>query len=180
MASSNFDLGTLIVTAVVSAAVSVLVTSWKVGQEEKAKRRVAAREKVREIVGGILLRAVQYRAGFAAGRDPETTGWVQDYIWGSKIMKASSGLGPVRRFLLKRRLRRLVGPVAWDVIIVKPAKDVADGQSSALVHMARATRDGRYGDDQPLGMLDVAFRAARDSDEVQKLIKQLKRLARAW
>jgi hypothetical protein len=176
---TDFDLAAVVGSAVVSAVVSLGITSWKVGQEERAKRRFAAKDSVSEAVGEVLEQVTAYKFEMGSRRSEETSHWISDSLWARKVLAASKRLGWVRRRLIEVRLRRLVGPVAFELAVAKPTADPGTATVEAIFFQVKQSRAGKYPEGQPLGMLDVALTLAPDSREVAKLHRQLKRLGKA-
>lgn len=173
-----FDLASVVGSAIVSAAVSLSVASWKTGREERAKRRLVAKDRVREEVGEMLASVVKYQAGVGEGRDEGVSEDDADYEWASKVLAACKGLSWLRRRAVRKRLRRLAGPTAFDLAVVKPA-DGTDGGGLPLFWAG--TQSGKYPSGRaPLGYLDEALSKPSASKEVKRLRRELSRLAQCW
>lgn len=173
-----FEPNTIIASAAAGGIAGLILASWRVDREEKAKRRVLAQDRVEEASGEMLAEAVAYQAGLGPGR-PDASLWMSDYIWTSKVLVAARGLGRVRRWMLDRRLKMLVGPVAFNLALAKPASENGDNvMGNALTAMIKAHRADEYADGVPMGFLDVALRQPQGSKEVSKVIRLLRRVSR--
>ncbi|XVS66077.1 hypothetical protein ACQPYE_08490 [Actinosynnema sp. CA-299493] len=175
-----FDLASLLGSAIVGGLSGVAFASWKVGQEEAARHRVQARRQVRAAVGEQLTAVIGYRSGFGDGRISQNSKWVEDYTWASKVLLAADGLGPLRRRLIRKRLERLVGPIAAELAEVRPAQTTDTDVDAVIGAMLEVHRSGKYHPKgPPKGLLNVALRQDRDSKDVTKLVRELKLLAKA-
>ncbi|MCP2248751.1 hypothetical protein [Lentzea aerocolonigenes] len=173
-----FEPNTIIASAAAGGLAGLILASWRVDREERAKRRVLAQDRVEEAAGELLAQAVAYQAQLVPGRS-DASQWMSDYIWASKVLVASRGLGRVRRWLLDRRLKELVGPVAFNIAVAKPASEKGeDIMGTAIIGMIHAHRDEKYADGIPKGFLEIALRQPPDSKEVRKAIRLLRRVSR--
>ncbi len=188
MASTTFDLGTVIVSAIVSfgvsAIVGLVVTGIKLGREARVTRRLEARDRVHDIAGERLATVIKFRAGFQPHRVWEATRWIEDYMWASRILVASRRLGWLRRSLINRQLRWLVGDLAFSLAEVRPEPDPQTATGYAIWWQAKSIR--RVNSDREaeklfrLGALEAVLRGERDSKDVRLLKWTLWWLTRAW
>ncbi|AHH98638.1 hypothetical protein [Kutzneria albida] len=192
MATTEFDLGTVLVSAGVSVGVSTLaglvVTGIRVGRETRVKRRLEARDEARdqvhEIVGEVLVKVIKFQAGLAEGRDWESTHWIEDYIWASRILTASRPLGRLRRILIHWQLRWLVGPLAFSLAEATPEPDPHLATGQALWWQIKSSREIESAQQRQQlfrpGGLETILRGERDSRDVRLLKGILSWLARSW
>ncbi|KJK44378.1 hypothetical protein UK23_29590 [Lentzea aerocolonigenes] len=173
-----FDLASIAASAIVGGFSGVLFASWKIRKEESAKRRALARDRVQDAAGSVLTEAVAYQAGYGRRRVPAPSLWMPaDYKWASMVIEASRGLGWLRKWLLQHRLRHLLGPLGYDLVTAKPAMEGDDLMAGVLAAVFKAdpTEDPNG---VPTGFLAVAMQEPRDSKEVTKLVRILKRVSR--
>lgn len=173
-----FEPNTIIASAAAGGLAGLILASWRVDREERAKRRALAQDRVEEAASELLGEAVAYQAGLESGR-LDASRWMDDYLWASRVLVASRGLGRIRRWLLDRRVKELVGPVAFALALAKPASEGGEkAMSTVLVGMVLAHREERYADGIPLSLLDIALSQPLDSKEVRKAIRLLRRVSR--
>lgn len=97
------------------------------------------------------------------------------------MLATADDLSGWRRWLVRRRVRRLVGPVWWDVATLSPSDDDAAAFHVTLGLQLVAVRDERQGraversDD--LGRLHRAYCEPRDEVLVEQVLRDLRRLA---
>lgn len=188
MASTEIDLGTVVVSAAVSTGVSavvgLVVTGIRIGREARVKLRLDAMDEVHEIVGEMLSKVIKFQAGLEPGRDSETTWWKEDCMWASRVLLASRRLRWIRRKLINRQLRWLVGSLAFSLAQAQPESDpqITTGTAhSWQVNSARGATSERQAKhlSRP-GALEAVLRGERDSRDVRLLKLVLRWLARSW
>lgn len=179
----DFDLATVIFSATLSAMVSALVSlataSLVTGRQERARRRLEARHKVRDAI------AQTYVAGRVAARGLEVPNeqlrqpLIKDYELASQMLAAAEELSWVRRLVVHRRLRRVVGRFAFDTARDLPAADDREsGHTLAMGIMGDANKE-RYDLHQLGGLRRRAFNDGEpDQTALAKLNKQLSLIAR--
>jgi hypothetical protein len=114
------DWSTIVVSAVISAALGVLVAfvtaSLITVRQARARRREDARQELAQIAAEMRLTLSQYRAlqDRARPHDDERARLPKqpntaDQLAAGRVLQAASGLGWFRRWLVKRRCRRIFG-----------------------------------------------------------------------
>lgn len=164
------DLVSVLASAVVGGGAGVLFASLKTNREESTKRKALARDQIRDACEGILTEARAYQAELGPRRSESR--WTDDYFAASQILLPAHNLGRFRRALLKHRLKKVVGPVAFKLASTIPAKTVREATNYAVVAVI-----AEAGNDVPLGMLDEALMKPRRPKKVDKVVRILKRVS---
>ncbi|WP_156213467.1 hypothetical protein [Lentzea aerocolonigenes] len=104
-----FEPITILTSAIAGGAAGVLMSSWKVHTEEGAKRRFAARQTIRKEATRLLVYLAAGRGEVNLPDDFDPTTQQGSIDWTATVLEAAHDLGYVRRSLVRRRLRRIVG-----------------------------------------------------------------------
>lgn len=135
------------------------------------------------MVSPIRRAVVQYRADVRAGREG-TRGHPEDATLAGRVLAVAERLPWWRRVLVRRRLRRLVGPAWSELAELHGVGDDSGAVSAWLVSQVAAVRAERRGENvertDDLGTLHRALAGRRDAPEVQKVERDLSRLAAGW
>lgn len=178
----------LIVTAVLAGLVAAVTASWKIGSEERAKRRAAAREDLRARVASNLRFLLAYQDDLTAGRDAEQSYWTDDYRWGALVLDAVDRLGRLRRAAARRRLRKLLPHKAFRMASVTSESEIDNSVGSRKLSSLESEAwrnewtDAVFdpAEHDTRGLLDAALKGPRDSAEVERAVQLLRRLAQSW
>lgn len=180
----SFDAENAIWTTAISTAVTLVVATWKVGREEKAKRSAAAREEVHGIVGEVLSEVIGFRAGFGGHRVWGSTLWVSDYTWASRILIAARRLNWIRRHVMRSQLRWLVGSLAFNLAEAQPEPEPQSAMGKAMWWQVKSRREVTSEREAERlfrpGALEMVLRGEHDSKDVRLLEHVLRWLARSW
>lgn len=167
------DLVTILMSAVVSGGVSLATASWRIGREERARRAVTARDRIREATSELLVKA---RAANSSAPVIEEAGGLSAawrYNFASKIVLASEDLRWIRRCCVRRRTAKLVGAAVMDAALIGPgteSEQTFDLLIGAL--LKRRTVDN--------GTLSLIRTNKAKPKELRKLVRSLKWLRNAW
>jgi hypothetical protein len=137
------------------------------------------------LVSPIMQRVVQYQVGMQASeqRDDPSLGNLDDYAHASMILTAAADLKPVRRALVRRRVRRVFGR-AWtelaDIYPVADAKDVEAILTPWITWNAKGTRNPIAHLDPAKGLMNRALSSVEDHRLVRRLVRELRHLSRSW
>jgi hypothetical protein len=109
---------------------------------------------------------------------------MDDAVLAGRVLAIADRLPPWRRFLVRRRLRRLVGPVWFDLGEPHEPGNASGAADSWLLSELAATRAERRGESvvrtDDLGTLHRGLSGGRDSTEARALERDLRRLSQAW
>lgn len=172
-----FDPATIITSAVVGGFSGLVFATWKTGLEETAKRRMAARDQVRDASSELLAKVIKYEAGLTESREEVSDAWFGEYMWASKVLLAAMRLGPIRQHLVRRRLRVIVGKLCYDLAYARPAKfddSFEDDVSLELLEKIMSEASPKS-----LGLAKPGLKAGRGSKETKKLRRHLTRLSKS-
>jgi len=164
-----FDPLTVTASAIVSALVSIGTASWKLGREDRVNRALAARNRIRDATKEVL--------DVALAREADPTEAVIEtapglsafwrYTFASRVMVAVDDPGPVRRRLVMRRVRKLVGPAVADAALLAPAREGAPADDLLIKMMLKQ----RLPDDGTLSLLKTNSATPK---ELRRLVRSLK------
>ncbi|WP_346408332.1 hypothetical protein [Mycolicibacterium cosmeticum] len=174
-----------IVTSAVVGAVSGGLISWLTAPHLKSREaRGAARSQARAAIAKITtseitkVRQYQDHARSSMGRDPdEFQVHSGDVTLCANLMNAAEGLPRWRRYLVRRRLRKLFGPVTVEMCEVH-GEYAGNPEASLGILLNRqfnASKDARFSHPDR-GEFDRGLRCSPDSREVSNLLKSLGRL----
>jgi hypothetical protein len=172
------------ISATVSSAVSLLAVSSTTTRQRLAERRDEARQQLSEAVGPTFSEVVKYRSNMRAGlrREDPTTMVGDDFLLASRIHQLIPRLAPVRRWLVKRRCRRIFGPFLTGLAEVSPASDDSLGGMLAPILVAGSGRSelGKMPASDRFGTLHHALCGPPDGKSVTRLVRDLRRLKAGW
>ncbi|MCP2248750.1 hypothetical protein [Lentzea aerocolonigenes] len=175
-----FDPATIITSAVAGGISGIVFASLKTGQEEKAKRRAAAKDQVHDAVSDVLLGVIAYQAGFMEKETWEKGGWTPGYEWAFSVALAARRLGPIRQRLVKRRVRILLGRFSCDIAYARPSTTGDKHTRADAAAVIRAAQPDKYSPSDLRGLLTRAVRADRNSEAIRDVRRHLTRLAKSW
>lgn len=159
------------ISAVVGAVVSLLAVSQTTIRQRQAERRDEARQSLRRTLQPLRAQVRKYDRGLNPGAQRTDALILDDHALATKVLAAAEQLGPVRRWLVRRRARRVFGPFVWAVADVAPTS--GDGASLALLFAgSHPEKYGLEGGDDVYGLL-LALRSDPGSPEVRRLDRQL-------
>jgi len=174
------------ISAVISSSLSVLVslatTSSITVRQARAQRRENARLALAQVAEELRLALAQYRANTrsSAQRDPKKA-HSEDQRWATRILTAAADLGRIRRWLVKRRCRRIFGNFWTDMADIypanEPAKTLGDAVGAALVVQFQQAERGEQAD--TTGHLLHSAYVADPGDRIQAKLDRELRLLRA-
>jgi len=176
------DWPTLLVSAGISAALSVVVSllavPHTVARTERAKRRDAAKVALREAVEPLQDHLSRYRFNPDApsGRRvdvlmPEDLGNVQ------RVLKIIGPLPWLRRLVIKRRMRRIWGRSLVQQAVEYPTSPTEEGAFLSLL-TAQVGGSIPIVDVRTGNLAHDYFSGRRDDDTGRQLARELRRLAR--
>lgn len=174
-----FDPATIITSAVAGGISGIVFASLKTGQEEKAKRRAAARDQVHDAVSDVLMKVLAYQAGFMERETWANGGWKPGHEWASSVALAARRLGPIRQRLVKRRIRILLGRLSCENAYAQPSTTGYDQIRADAIATIRAAHSDKYSPGDLRGLLAHAIRADPNSETTKKLRRHLTRLSKS-
>lgn len=138
----------VLLSAVVSAVVALVVSLGSAGVvvkvQGRAERSVEARRELRELVTPIRRTVAQYRADSRAGRVSDT-GNAEDAALAARVLSVSEHLPRLRRWSIRRRVRRLVGPAWFELAELLEPGDEREAFDAWFVAQMAAVRAERRG-----------------------------------
>lgn len=182
-AARHMDWATLLAAAGLSGVVSWLTARHVAVRQRRAGDHEDARAELRELLTPTRRLVAQYRADVREGRDA-TKGRTEDAALAGKVLALADRLPWWRRVLVRRRLRRLVGPVWFDLAELHGVEDDTTAFNAWFVSQVAATRAERRGEhverSSDLGTLHRALSGERDAPVVAEVERDLRRLASGW
>jgi len=171
---------TLVVAAVLSATVSWVTASTVAGRSERGLRTFEARQAVREAVDPFLFAVMRYQSeAISSGLGRNGNEHVQaDLAFAYRVRVAASNLSRIRLFLVRRRLRRLVGDRWMDAIEQGNLAHYSDDEA-VRIFCGVEVQLSRDSTTRPEGLIAIALQSAPYSKEVKKLRSDLESLSRA-
>lgn len=173
-----------VVSAVVGGGVSFVTARYVGEREEQGKSRAAARRAVSDAVTPALRKVQKYRFRSLSsfGRDPDGQSMHMDDVHlCAEILSTSVDLGVIRRWLVRRRLKRLFGKGTLRACEVH-GFEAANALSATAVALFGPFQAAKYpGEDLPQldrGLFDAALRKPPPDEKVKDLIQELEKLAR--
>lgn len=174
------DLPTVLVSAGLSGAVSWVIARQVAIRQTRAGSEESARRALRDLVAPEVRRLRLFARGLGSGRESRQ-GRTEDATFAAKVLATADDLSGWRRWLVRRRVRRLVGPVWWDIANLSPPEDDAAAFHVTLGLQLVAVRDERQGRaverSGDLGRLHRAYCEPHDEVLVEQVLRDLVRLA---
>ena len=171
---------TAAISAIVGAVVSLLAVSQVTVRQRRAERRDQARVELHEAVQPLRADVRKYQARIKSGmkRDQNAVIQGEDYAYATQWLTIAARLHPVRQWLVRRRTRRLVGKLIWQVADISPMRDEGLGSIAPLL-FAQVTPEqfGLQEGDSPFGLLHEALTTDPGSPQLRRLERSLARLA---
>ena len=164
-----------VVSAVVGGGVGYLTATAKTGRDERGKQIAAARLAVRAATEPVLVQLLRYDKGIGESR-PTGHIHVGDISWAVHVFRAAEGLGPTRRRVVGRRVRRLVGATAQELAELIPA-DADVYQSAMGLTIAQHQQISDAAPDQAGGTLADALMRSPGDKLIREVIVDVRRLA---
>ena len=170
------------VSALVSATIAWAVAGHLTTRQKRAEAALEARRGLKRLVAPLLRQVVQYRAGLIAGR-PDA-GHLSDAQLAAEFLRVAEPLPWWGRWLVRRRVRRLVGAEWFDLAELH---DPASGEEVVAGWLLSGIADARSaggGEDvarsSDLGLLRRGLTAGPGSADAAALERALRRLAKGW
>lgn len=181
------DWSTVALSTALSAVVGTLVSLAAVSQttirQRRAERRDEARQRLAATVAAMRANVRKYQAGRHRGmkRDDPNTMHGDDYTLVSAVLHVAESLSPTRRYLVRRRCRRLFGAWLTETAEISPTESSSPGAFLAPL-FAAAFAEGEYADPEKrsTGTLHRALLTDPGSPELAQLERDLRRLATGW
>lgn len=171
------------VSAVVGTLVSLAAVAQTTTRQRRAERRDAARQGIRHAVAPLRGQLRKYQARMLSSlkrEEPEIING-DDYALVSALLPVAEELHPVRRWLVRRRIRRLFGPLIFKTADVAPMEGSSLG---AIAPLLIAEYDpSKIGNDRHgkrFGLVQEALSTEPSSKALSRLERELRRLAAGW
>lgn len=174
------DPATLIVSAMLSASVSMATASAVAGRQERGRIRLAARHDVRQAVAGHLRTARAATLDVPVPDELPGEALAGDYRFASRVLAAAEGLGWWRQKVVHHRTRQVTGDFAFELAVDVPAIDGVDATDTLTAALVDAANGRRSGAGHRGGLHRAAFGDDKNMnyDAFPALIKQLQRISR--
>jgi hypothetical protein len=147
---------------------------------ERGRHAFEARRAVREAVNPFLMAVMLYQSK-AIRSDLGRNGYEhvqEDLTFAYRVRVAASNLSRIRLFLVRRRLRRLVGDRWMDAIEQGNLAHYSDDEA-VRIFCGVEVQLSRDSTTRPEGLIAIALQSAPYSKEVKKLRSDLESLSRA-
>jgi hypothetical protein len=153
-------------SAVVGTVVSLAAVAQTTTRQRRAERRDAARQQIKELVTRPLAQVTTYRAGLnkgiQKGEEDHNRMRGDDYTLASRVLTLADELGPMRRWLVMRRCRRLFGPfIAETCLSISNTKRFA-GEHPCSAHGGNSGRLQTWSDGPTVSIRNAPLRALRE------------------
>lgn len=168
------------VSAVVGSVVSLLAVSQTTIRQRRAERHDQARQDLRKLLAPLRTDLRKYQSRMNAGlkREDLTTHHGDDYALASQVLVMAEQLSNGRRWLVRRRTRRLLGSFMFNVADIAPLKgDTLGALAPLLVAQYDPSKANVEEADDRFGELHRALMTNPGSPELAKLERELGRLA---
>jgi len=188
-AAEATDLSTMLTSGVISAVVGAVsggFTGWllagaRTRREEHARGQYGARQEIEKVAGRLLNHTTDYQQGnleqMQRGRGDNRV--ATDYEIASKVLITAKQLDVLRRYLVRRRTRRLVGSTVFKTADERPDRRPIDGdQDPGAEEIKKYLIQLAAEEAVEEGLLAKNLRQLHDSREVEKLRKELEKLIR--
>lgn len=173
-----FDLASVVGSAAVSGAVALATASWKVGREERGKRVAAAKARIRAAATELVRQVLERRQDPKGQAGARASNGVGRYKFASEIVLASEDLAWLRRWLVRRRVRRIVGRAVFETAEIAPDRADDEIARRLLVTMLARRKDKRFSDPGRLTSLDDEH--VPSDGELQVIIRSLRWVRWCW
>lgn len=172
----TINVPTVLASALLAALVAVVTASAVARRKASADRDVAARVAIRAAVRPIRREVAQWAREGLYERDPQAPS-AADAEAVSAVLESLPDLPPLRRWAVRRRLRRLFGSF-WVSHLELFPYDATDPMSSLIRASAREHRAGAEGELLTAGLVHRTLSPNEvDDRRARRLERQLRRLA---
>lgn len=179
----GMDWPTLLAAAALSGVVSWLTARHVAIRQTRATTHEDARRELRALVAPTRRKVAQYRADMIGGRK-RNQAHTEDAALAGRLLAVADRMPWWRRRLVRRRVRRLVGPAWFDLAQLHEAGTEEAAFEAWLVLDVAGVRARRRGENvertDDLGLMHRALCGPRSSGDLDRLEGELRRLASGW
>lgn len=174
------DYSTIVTSALLSVVLSVIVASRVAMRQERGKARQQAHDRLRALVDPKWREARQVELHMSKpGRRPDVL-HTDDFIFASNVLAVARELPAWRRWLIRRRLIRLVGRMWVDQFEVRPMTEDSLGSVIAPILSAqyRESQTQQYSPRDQQGIYGTALVEGSTLKQARTLRRHLGLLGR--